>query len=256
MFKDSKKENNVNAYITFISKVIKDKELRSEVIEKVEYFSSDGIITIDGSNLTGKIIREEGNLYLDIKYDKGKFVCSYTKWDINSLVLIEQEPLKNGNYKLTKTEKVKYKTPDSENIFEIEIEEKIYNSNDKLVYDSRIEIEESFDSQTKQLVYVDDSPFINMISIEKKWYMHNGSIILYNMEKNELNTKKGIQESYLICKKPYVSEFGTTKNFIFLGRDLFIELMTGKLTIEEVLIKLEAKAPVKKMGVKNEKDSN
>ena len=188
---------------------------------------------------------------IDAPYDNGKFICTYTKWDLDSIVTIEKETLKGGNYKLTKTDKVKYKTYNYQNTYDIEIEEWIYNLDNKLLYKSKTEIEESFNSYKEQLVYRDDSPFINVVSTEKDWYISNGSIIKYKMNKNEMHSKKGIEEEYLICKKPYKDEFGTTCCFINLSRELFVELMTDKITIEEVLARLNKKEPVKKIGEKN-----
>lgn len=251
-----KKETNVNAYIKFIEKIIYDKNIKDEIIGEIEKFSKDGIVAIDGNNLSGKILDSEGNLYIDIKYDNGKFICLYTKWDLDSVVVIEKETLNGGNYKLTKTDKVKYKTHNNENKYDIEAEEWIYNLDNKLLYKSKAEIEENFNSYKEQLVYRDDSPFINVVSTEKDWYISNGSIIKYKMNKNEMHSKKEIEEEYLICKKTYKDEFGTTCCFIDLGIELFVELMTGKMTIEEVLVKLNKKEPVKKIGEKNGKNSD
>ena len=156
------------------------------------------------------------------------------------------ESIYAGNYKLSKTDKVKYDTHNNENTIESEITEKIYNMESKLLYESKTKIEESFNSYKEQLLYRDDSPFINVVDIEKTWYMPNESIVRYSMNKNELYSKEEIQESFLICKKPYVNEFSTTRNFVNLGRDLFVELMSGKQSIEEVLESLKQKDSVKK----------
>lgn len=247
MFRKKKKENNINGYVEFIEKIIEDDEIKNEIIEKLEFFIDNGIVNIDGKNLTGKIIEEDANLYLDIKYEKGKFVCSYTKWDINSVVLIEQETLKSGNYKLTKTDKTKYYTYNRRNEYSTSVEEKIYNKDNVLLYESSNKIEEGFDSYKDRLVYTDDSPFKNMIRTEKYWYMPNGSIIMYSLYKNELFYKEEIQENYQICEQPYVSDDGCIlKSFKPISRDLFISLMNGEKSIDEVLQEFSEPNCVKK----------
>lgn len=250
MFKNNRQANNINAYVNLIKKVVKDDEIKEEILEQLETFTNDGYIAVDGNNLSGKILNSDGNLYIDIKYENGKFICLYTKWNLDSIVTIEQESLKGGNYKLSKIDKVKYDTYNNENKIESEITEKIYNIENKLLYESKTKTEESFNSYKEQLLYRDDSPFINVVDIEKTWYMPNESIIRYSMNKNELHSKEEIQEAFLICEKPYVNEFSTTRNFINLGRNLFVELMTGKITIEEVLETLKENSSVKKKGDK------
>ncbi len=246
MFRKKKVENNVNGYILFISKVVKDEKTKKEIIDQLNYFSSNGIINIDGSNLTGKIIDKNGNLYLDIKYGNDKFMCSYTKWNLNSVILIEQEGLKSGNYKITKTDKTKYDSNNYQNEYSIEIEEKIYNKTGQILYESERKISEEFNSYKDGLVYKDDSPFKNVIDVEKTWYIKNGSIIKYKMKKNELDSKGGIKESYLICSKPLKTERETILNFSEIPKELYISFMIGELTIEEVLEKLNEKDVVKK----------
>lgn len=252
MFRKKKeKNNNVDHYVKFISKIVKDEKIKKEIIEQLDIFSSNGKISIDGNNLTGKILDEQGNLYLDIKYENNKLLCSYTKWDINSVVLIEQEGLKSGDYKITVTDKTKYRCFNKKNKYSIKIEERIYNENNQLLYESENMIEEEFDSYSDRLIYVDDSPFVNIVKMEKTWYMPNGSIINYKMSKDELYSKKGIKEDYSICVAPCETLNGTTMYFSSIPKELYISIMTGELTLEDALDSLNKKDPVKMMGKKD-----
>lgn len=72
--------------------------------------------------------------------------------------------------------------------------------------------------------------------MEKNWYISNGSIVKYRLNrKNELDKKINLYESYNICKKPYFDGFLTQQNFVPLDKELFHEFMTGKISIDEVL---------------------
>lgn len=243
----TKEKNNIDYYVKFISKVVKDEKIKKEIIEQLHIFYSDGTISIDGNNLTGKIIGEKGNLYLDIKYEIDNFVCSYTKWNINSVVLIEQERLKSDDYKITKTNKNKYHCFNKRNKCSIKIEEKIYNKDNQLLYESENKVDEEFDSYDNRIVYKDDSPFVNVITMERTWYMPNGSVIKYQMTKDELYRKTGIKENYLMCVAPCKTGNETTMDFLSISRELYISIMTGELTIEEALESLNKKDPVKAM---------
>lgn len=240
MFLKRKNKNNINGYVKFISEIIKDETIKEEVIEQLKRFYEDGIINIDGNNLMGKIYGED-NLYLDIKIHENKFICSYTMFDMNSVVLIEQDNLKDGNYKITKSDKTKYYTNNCEDIYSTKIEERIISKTNELLYESKYEAQEEFASCKGRLVYKDDSPFRNFSKVEKRWYIPNGSIIVYQMDKNELYDKRKLEENYSICKEPCKTESCTIENYTRIPRELFIDFMSGKLSIEEVLDSLNKK---------------
>lgn len=249
MFKKEKRntniETNIDGYLKFIDRVLKDEEIKKEIKGEIKRFKNEGIITIDGNNLTGKILGRLNNLYLDIKYDKDKFVCSYTNWSINSPVLIEQDVLKEGNYKTTKTEKAMIFSSNNINAYETKILEKVHNRDGILLYESESNEQEEFSSFNDKLIYRDDSPFKNYFNIEKTWYIPNGSVIKYTMSKNELHTKEGIQESYSICEGPIKTEQGSFYYFDKLPKELFISFMTGRTTIQEVLNEVKKKGKAK-----------
>lgn len=240
MFLKRKNKNNINGYVKFISELIKDETIKEEVIEQLKRFYEDGIINIDGNNLMGKIYGED-NLYLDIKIHENKFICFYTMFDMNSVVLIEQDNLKDGNYKITKSDKTKYYTNNCEDIYSTKIEERIISKTNELLYESKYEAQEEFSYCKGRLVYKDDSPFRNFSKVKKMWYIPNGSIIVYQMDKNELYDKRKLEENYYICKEPCKTENCTIENYTRITRELFIDFMSGKLSIEEVLDSLNKK---------------
>ena len=227
LFKN-KRKNNINNYLIFINKIICDEEIKNEIIEQIKRFLSQGTIIIDENNLTGKISNKENKLYLDIKYEKGKLICSYTKNDINSIVLIEQETIKSGNIRTIRNEKVKYNSHGRKQESHLNINEKIYNKENRLLYESQTNVSEELESYKDRIIYVDDSPLKNMINIKKYWYISNGSIIMHELNKVNLYCEITSKESYSFYE-------GKGNDRFPIEKELFILFTKGEISEEELI---------------------
>lgn len=228
------------SYNKFLETLLVDKDIKEEIISQVEIFSK-GKINFDGDNLYGKIIDKEGNDYLEIKYENKYFICNYTKWNSSCIVNMTQIPLKNGNVKIEKKEKIEFVCSGDDNQTSVEEFEKIYDSNNELIYESKLNYDESYNSLNSSIVYKSDSWWSNKFDLEKKWYISNGSIIGYKLSKRYLDynnsDNSNLEEYYSICKGSYKDEFNgmTVYNFVTLDEELFKLFMSDKITIDELL---------------------
>lgn len=231
LFKN-KKKNNINNYLIFINEIICDDEIRNEIIGQIKRFLSQGTIIVDENNLTGKISNKENKLYLDIKYEKGKLICSYTGNDINSIVVVEQESIKSGNTRIVRNEKLKCNSHGRKQEYHFNVNEKIYNKENKLLYESENNINEELESYKDRIIYLDDSPSKNKTNIKKCWYISNGFIIVYELNKTNLHYKTTSEEKYLFCKDKGSEEFPIEK-------ELFILFTTGEISEQELIENVE-----------------
>lgn len=88
--KKQNKNYDKNSYIFFLKKLLVDEKIKEEIINQIEIFAKEGTLVFDGNNLYGKIIKKEGNDYLEIKYENTHFYCNYTKWNIKCSINISQ----------------------------------------------------------------------------------------------------------------------------------------------------------------------
>lgn len=234
--KKDKQYYNEEAYIKFLENLLVDKNLKEEIIEQINIFKDDGKISFDGNNLYGKIINKSGNDYLEIRYENDCFVCNYTKWNGRNNVNISQIDLKNNNTKVNRKEKTEFKCPDDKNNTSIEEIEKIYNKNSKLIYEATLKKDTSYDSLEGHIVYESGSPFSNNFELSKNWYVSSGSIINYRLRKKYFYEQGALEESYSICEGPYHDEYQTIYCFDELNQKLFKDFMTGKISIQEVIV--------------------
>lgn len=235
MFKNNKKYYDEEAYKKFLESILVDKDIKEEIFNQIDIFSSEGKISFDGNNLYGKYINKKGNDYLEIRYENQYFVCNYTKWNGRNIVNITQIDLKNKNIKIDRKEKTEYICPDNKNETKIEELEKIYNSENKLIYESTLNKSVSYNSIENSIVYEDDSYWANNFELEKNWYVSNGAIINYKLSKHYLYEQSKIEESYSVCPGSYSDGFGRYYHFTNLDEDLFKLFMTGQITIEQLL---------------------
>lgn len=238
---------SLDNYKKFIDNLIVDKEIKEEIINKIIYFNRTGKIKLDGYNLFGKITKERNNDYLEIRYENGFLICNYTMWNFGRYVNITQKCLENGYIKINKKTKDDEEWYDKENEIQIEEIEKIYNADKKLVYESLFRKEDEYELKNNSFVYSDESPFKNYFSLDRKWYIDNGSIINYYLSNNSMNKDAFLIERYMICPEVSYDEFGNTYNYLDLDKDLFKSFMTGNITIEEVLEKTNLEEEVKKL---------
>lgn len=235
MFKNNKKYYDEEAYKKFLESILVDKDIKEEIFNQIDIFSSEGKISFDGNNLYGKYINKKGNDYLEIRYENQYFVCNYTKWNGRNIVNITQIDLKNKNIKIDRKEKTEYSCPDNKNETKIEELEKIYDSKNKLIYKSSLDKSVSYDSLENTIVYKDDSYWANNFELEQEWYISNGSSINYKLSKHYLHEQSKISETYSICPAPYGDGFGRYYHFTDLDENLFKSFMMGQITIEQLL---------------------
>ena len=234
MFKLNK-NYDVNKYKKFLESLLVDKEIKEEMLNQIDLFFEEGKITFDGNNLYGKMISKKSNEYLEIRYENQYFVCNYTKWNGRNIVNITQIDLKNKNIKIDRKEKTEYSCPDNKNETKIEEFEKIYGSENKLIYESTLNKSVSYNSIENSIVYEDDSYWENNFELEKNWYISDGSIIKYQVSKHYLYEQSELEESYSVCPGSYSDGFGRYYHFTNLDEDLFKLFMTGQITIEQLL---------------------
>lgn len=234
MFKLSK-NYDVSSYKKFLGSLLIDKEIKEEILNQIDIFYEDGKIIFDGNNLYGKIISKKANEYLEIRYENGYFVCNYTKWNGKKIVNITQIDLKNNNVKMDRKEKTEYVCPYNKNETKIEELEKIYDSENKLIYKSSLEKSVHYDSLESSIIYKDDSFYSNNFRLEQDWYISNGSIIKYQLSKHYLHEQSELNESYSICPESYSDGFGNYYYFTALDENLFKAFMLGQITIEQLL---------------------
>lgn len=243
------KKINIERYKELINEIILNKDIKKEIIEKINYFNLYGEIVLDGYNLYAKCKKSKD--FLELKYENKYFLCNYTEWDFAKFITISERDLKNKFIKLERKEKVEYKSDDeSKNSTKIEEIEEIYSSDKNKVYESKFTNDIEFKTFKKSIQYIDNHYFTNYFNLDKKWYISNGSIINYKLAKSIMNDNSKLEESYSICPEVYSDGFGTYYNFVDLDENLFKQFMSGNITISEVLDNID-KEEFHKMLVKN-----
>ena len=234
MFKLNK-NYDVNKYKKFLESLLVDKEIKEEMLNQIDLFFENGKITFDGNNLYGKMISKKSNEYLEIRYENGYFVCNYTKWNGRNIVNITQIDLKNNNIKIDRKEKTEYNCHDNKNETKIEELEKIYDSENKLIYKCSLQKSVHYDSLESAIIYKDDSFWSNNFKLEQDWYISNGSIIKYQLSKQYLHEQSELNECYSVCPGTYSDDWGNYYYFANLDENLFKSFMSGQITIEQLL---------------------
>lgn len=243
------KKSNIENYKSFIKEIVFNEKISDEILKQIDKFNKEGKIILDGYNLYAKI--KNGKDFLELKYVNNCFLCNYSDWDFAKFITISVKGLKNKNIKLERKEKVEYVCKDNKsNLIKKTEEEQIYNADKKLAYESRLICNYNYDTYNNAIKYVDNYCFENCFNLNKKWYISNGSIINYNLSKLFMNEKSQIQERYSICPEVYSDEFTTNYIFIDLDENLFKSFMTGSITIDELLEKIDKKE-FEKMLIKN-----
>ena len=231
-------KKNLDNYKKFIKNLIVDKYISEEIISKIYFFNNHGTIKIEKNNLYGKINEKKNSDYLEIRYENNYLICNYTDWNSNKYINITQKYIKGKNTKIDRKEKIEYKCSNNDNHTTIEEIEKIYNSHKELAYESELKKDYNYNTYENYMSYNNNICFDNEFSLDKKWYINNGSIISYRLSKSYFNTNSDINEFYEICQKPFHDGFAIVHNYIELDKDLFVSFMTGNITIEELLEKV------------------
>lgn len=250
----NKKKLNLDKYKEILNKIIVDEEICEDIIEKINFYLEYGKIYLDGKDLYGKYENKKdlnraipAVEFLEIKARDELFICNYSEWSNRKVVNIVQKSLKGGNTSIYKKETDYTLTYNNENSTSSEEKEKIFNYQKRLVFDSKLEKEYDFDTYSKDdsnIIY-NKEDFSNKFSLEKNWYISNGSIIKYTLSKSFLsNSFAGsdeIEEHYSICPGVIVNEFGRYFNYQELEKELFKKFMSGEINIDEVLQNVKSK---------------
>lgn len=245
--KETVKYDNCESYKNFISSILIDKDIKEEVLGQINYFEENGYIYFEGNNLYGRSFEKSAPLYLEIRNDQNGFICNYTRWSGRSSIKITQNDLKNGNVKVEKEElgNVLYhdnnRHENTKESFRI-----VYDKNNNLIYKETLKENREYDSLESSLKYT-DACFHNNFELVRNWYIPNGSIICYELSKNDFYGVTSLKENYSICESPVKDPFqGVHYFFDILNKELFKSFMIGEISIEEVLEKnkeYQAKKP-------------
>lgn len=235
------KEKKVNEYIAFIERNIKDFDIREKIIEKIRFFLHNGKIILEGNNLYGKMNHNGITDYLEIRYENYVIICNFTEEIIGKHVNITQSSLKGGNTKIVETDKFERKTCNNHNKTEIKEEEKIYNYHNRLIFESDLKREASyntFDNYDSNIIYNESKYVENFLELNKKWFISDSVGIKYNLFKNFIGGSE-LLEKYLLCYHSTVNK--NLRKEVVLDKQIFEDFMTGKITYEELLDKTLAK---------------
>lgn len=232
------KDKKISQYKETINNLIKDEEIKEEILNKIDFFIHIGKVKIDGNNLYGKIAHQNETDSLIINNDIFNFMFNYVESNVifRKTINISQEYIKGGNHKITKYEKRDYRCCNNQNKISSKETEKIYNLKNNLVYDSVLQKEYDYDTYPEYMEYNDSRNCENSFHLEKNWYIPNGSIIKYRLGKNFMSENSNIYENYYICPFPTLNEVNDKIcKFKNLEENLFNSFMTGKINIEELL---------------------
>ena len=220
-------------YIEFLKKLIVDKDILNEIIDAINTFEEEGIITFGGNNLYARTLDVNGADYLEIKPDNN-LMCIYTCWNGKKNLIVSQVELKNGNTKVEKTEKIEYNCPEEKNENNTKKQSKIYGVDGQVIYEEELEKKEEYDSKKGMIVYYPSDTFTNTISINEKWYLPNDSILSHEFKKENFSTEE-VVDRYSICPKVIYDGHMTYASFNEIDKQLFDAIMTGQMSVEEVL---------------------
>lgn len=235
------KEKKVNEYIAFIERNIKDIYMREKIITKIRFFLLNGKIVFDGNNLYGKMNHNGVTDYLEIRYENYNIICNFTEEIIGKHVNIIQSSLKGGNTKIVETDKFERKTCNNHNKTEIHEEEKIFNYHDRLIFESNLKREASydtFDNYDSNIIYNESKYVENFLELNKQWYISDTVDIKYNLFKNFIGGSE-LKENYLLSYHSTVNK--NLRQEVVLDKQIFEDFMTAKITYEELLDKTLAK---------------
>lgn len=240
MFKKTR-SNAIKDYKILLKKILVDKVIADEIIYNIDRFEEDGQIFMDGQNLYGKKTAKNDKDYLEIRIDNNTINCIYTEWDLKMTVVISQMEMNNKQKRVSREEtgNIKFSKFSDMNEQTTEKDEKIYNSENRLIYKCVSKQNETYNNSLISIRYK-DSIFSNTSEVDKEWYIYNGTIIKYKLAKNLLSEE--LVELYLICPEALRECNINTYVFNELDKNLFIDFMTGKITIDEVLKQNEEEA--------------
>lgn len=241
------KEYKIAKYKACLDEMLVDEEIKEEIIKLINFYNEYGRLNIDGNSLYGKYINDKDLNYanpvkefLEIKIDGSIIICNYTDWCNRRVVNIIQNCLKGAHNKIYKKTTDESRAYNNRNEYNIEEIEKIYDEQNNIVYDCKLEKNSDFDTyyaKENSIIYNGKTCFENCFNLEKNWYISNGSIIKYKLEKAFLDENDGIYESYSVC--PHELKIDNERKYFFvdLDKELFKQFMIGNITIYDLLDK-------------------
>lgn len=246
----------ITNYISTLDKIIVDREIKEKIVEKINFYKKYGKIYFEDKNLYGTFINTydlnratPAKEFLEIKIlDNNNLICNYSEQSNNKIINIVQNGIKGGNTSISKKEATDTRSYNNNNQFRIEEIEKIYNYQDDLIYESNLEKKYNYDTYPYEccnIIYSDNN-YGNYFSLEKKWYIQNGSIIKYNLSKSFVNENDAIYESYSICPELRNVENDRDSKFVSLDKEIFKKFMLGNITINELIEENNQKKLLKK----------
>ena len=234
----------ITNYISTLNKLFVDTEIKEKIVEKINFYKKYGKIYFKENNLYGTFINTydltratPAKEFLEIKILDNNVICNYSEQSNKKIINIVQNGIKGGNTSICKKESTDIRSYNNNNRFSIEEIEKIYNYQDDLIYESNLEKEYNYDTYPYEIcnIIYRDNNYGNYFSLEKKWYIQNGSIIKYNLSKSFVNENDTIYETYSICPELRNVENDRDSKFVSLDKEIFKKFMLGNITINELI---------------------
>lgn len=166
----------IKNFITKLEKLLIDQEIKESIIEKINFYLKNGKIYFDNNDLYGTYINRNdlnranpAKEFLEIKINDSNLICNYSEWSNRNIINITQNNIKGGNTSIYKKETTNIFTYNNKNEFRISEKEKIYNYQNKLIYESQLEKEYDYDTfpYEDSIIVYNENNFSNKFSLEK-----------------------------------------------------------------------------------------
>ena len=234
MFNKAKK---INLYLNYLCTILGDASVRERIIRKVKLFFKKGKIKFDGNNLYAKIKNEITNDYLEIKCENGVIICNYTDVDGKQIVNITQRELQDNS------NKIDIAFNEEDRIIKLE---KVYNSNNELIYESNLRYIDNMDVLNNIIIFKDNC-WSECLELQRTWYTKKGSInylVYRSTETNNIELKEEYSTNLnCICRENIF--FQNSCSEFELNKESFKDFISGKITIETLLEQNENKCRFK-----------
>lgn len=240
-------KNKTNNFISKLEKILVDSEIKELIINKINFYSAKAKLQIHNDELYGTYINKcdlnratPSKEFLEIKILDSNVVCNFSELSNRKLVNIAQNTLKGGHTSISKKETIKEFTYNNNNEFSVEEQERIYNYQNRLVYESNLKRQSDFDTYPyadSNIIY-NTACFDNEFSLERKWYIYDGVIIRYKLSKSFMSKHDNIYENYSICSGFKCSDTGREYRYKDLDKEIFKAFMSGEISIHQVFDKV------------------
>lgn len=240
-------KNNVSKFIMKLEEILIDSKIKDLIKSKISFYSINGKLHIRNNELYGTYINKcdlnratPAKEFLEIKIQDNNVVCNFSEYSNRKLVNITQNTLKGGNTRIYKKETEQGVTYNYNNVFDILEQERIYNYQKSMVYESDFKRQSDFDTfpyEDSNMMY-NKACSDNEFSLERKWYIYDGVIIRYKLSKSFMSKHDNIYENYSICSGFKCSDTGREYRYKDLDKEIFKAFMSGEISIHQVLDKV------------------